>query len=54
MCLLKNLDLSDKIDSLFQNNTSLFHRIQAKLKEFEEENEEEAVEEETESEVEEE
>lgn len=30
-------DLNEKIDSLFQNSTSIAHRIQAKLKEFEQE-----------------
>ncbi|CAG9766346.1 unnamed protein product [Ceutorhynchus assimilis] len=30
-------DLNEKIQSIFQNNTSICHRIQAKLKEFEEE-----------------
>ncbi|CAG9760602.1 unnamed protein product [Ceutorhynchus assimilis] len=30
-------DLNEKIQSIFQNNTSICHRVQAKLKEFEEE-----------------
>lgn len=33
--LLFFTDLNDKLESLFQNNTSIFHQIQPKLKEFE-------------------